>query len=243
MPRRESSLEVWQIPDDRDNPSLEPRDDRSPAVGFWGSSRGTQVKLAPGFGCFASRSQPSRCQSRFHRRRLEHLRHNQPQYVGLHRRTDTTYGARAGNRTLNLGIKRRLTFLDWTRQGMPGRAWRIRRYDAFVSRSVLACHRLPRVSCHISCQLPVLRPPWYRRSRRIPVAQTVESHRGRRNVRCSFSICAVETAGQVVRVAHGVGHRHRPAKVGKQPLPVEHLRLIQPASLLALQPWHRTGRR
>ena len=61
-------------------------------------------------------------------------------------------GARAGNRTLNLGIKRRLTFLAWKRQDVSGRALRIRRSDAFVSQSVLECHRLPRVSCQISCQ-------------------------------------------------------------------------------------------
>jgi hypothetical protein len=56
-------------------------------------------------------------------------------------------GARAGNRTLNLGIKRRLTFLARKRQDVSGRAPRIRRSDAFVSQGVLACHRVPRVSC------------------------------------------------------------------------------------------------
>jgi hypothetical protein len=61
-------------------------------------------------------------------------------------------GARAGNRTLNLGIKRRLTFVARKRQDVSGRASRIRRSDALVSQSVLACHRLPRLSCQISCQ-------------------------------------------------------------------------------------------
>jgi hypothetical protein len=51
----------------------------------------------------------------------------------------------------NTGIKRRLTFLARKRQDVSGRATRIRRYDALVTQSVLACHRLPRVSCQISC--------------------------------------------------------------------------------------------
>src|SRR5260370_12568960 len=62
-------------------------------------------------------------------------------------------GARAGSRTL--GIKRRLTFLARKRQEVSGRATRIRRSDAFVSQSVLAVHRLPRVSCQISCQFEI----------------------------------------------------------------------------------------
>jgi hypothetical protein len=66
-------------------------------------------------------------------------------------------GARAGNRTLNLGIKRRLTLLARKCQGASGRAARIRRSDAFVPQRVLACHRLPWVSCHISCQIRVPR--------------------------------------------------------------------------------------
>jgi hypothetical protein len=61
-------------------------------------------------------------------------------------------GARAGSRTLNLGIKRRLTFLARKRQDVPGRDSRIRWSDPFVSQSVLTCHRLPRLSCQISCQ-------------------------------------------------------------------------------------------
>ena len=60
--------------------------------------------------------------------------------------------ARAGNQTLNLGIKRRLTFLARKRQDVSGLASRIRRSDAVVPQSVLTCHRLPRVSCQISCQ-------------------------------------------------------------------------------------------
>ena len=56
-------------------------------------------------------------------------------------------GARAGSRTLNLGIKRRLTFLARKRQDVSGRATRIRRYDAFASQSVLECHTASRVSC------------------------------------------------------------------------------------------------
>jgi hypothetical protein len=45
---------------------------------------------------------------------------------GMGRTGESTphFGARAGNRTLNLGIKRRLTFLAWTCQEMPGRVWR-----------------------------------------------------------------------------------------------------------------------
>ncbi len=68
-------------------------------------------------------------------------------------RTCTHIGARAGNRTLNLGIKRRLTFFATKRQDVSGRASRIWRSDAFVPRSVLACHRLPRVRCQLSCQM------------------------------------------------------------------------------------------
>ena len=60
-------------------------------------------------------------------------------------------GARAGSRTLNLGIKRRLTFIVRKRQDVSRRASRTRRSDAFVPQSVLECHRLPSVSCHISC--------------------------------------------------------------------------------------------
>jgi hypothetical protein len=36
---------------------------------------------------------------------------------------------------------------------VSGPASRIRRADAFVPQSVLACHRVPRVSCQISCEL------------------------------------------------------------------------------------------
>ena len=43
-------------------------------------------------------------------------------------------GAREGSRTLNLGIKRRLTIFVWTCQGST------RRFDAFVPQSVLTCH-------------------------------------------------------------------------------------------------------
>jgi len=45
-------------------------------------------------------------------------------------------GARAGSRTLNLGIKRRLTVLVMTGQQMAGCVWRVRRSDAFVSQCV-----------------------------------------------------------------------------------------------------------
>jgi hypothetical protein len=82
-------------------------------------------------------------------------------------------GARAGSRTLNLGIKRRLTVLDWTSLGMPQRDWRIRRSDAFPSQSVLARHRLPQLSCQISCQLRgPSAAPQYARSR----CSMAESH-------------------------------------------------------------------
>jgi len=50
-------------------------------------------------------------------------------------------GARAGSRTLNLGIKRRLTVL--ARKDVLGRGSRIRWYDAQAPQSVLMCHRLP----------------------------------------------------------------------------------------------------
>jgi hypothetical protein len=56
-------------------------------------------------------------------------------------------GARAGSRTLNLGIKRRLTVLVRKSQELPGRASRIRRSDAVVSGSVLTCHGVPPLSC------------------------------------------------------------------------------------------------
>src|SRR5437667_5905129 len=54
--------------------------------------------------------------------------------------------------TVEQGIKRRLTVLDWTCQGTPERAWRTWPSDAFVPQSVLTCRRVPRISCHISCQ-------------------------------------------------------------------------------------------
>ena len=76
-------------------------------------------------------------------------RESNPEPLGLRAQH---VGARAGSRTLNLGIKRRLTFLARKRQDGSWRASRIRRYDAIVSQSVLTCHRLPRVSCQISCQ-------------------------------------------------------------------------------------------
>ena len=61
-------------------------------------------------------------------------------------------GARAGSRTLNLGIKRRSTFLAWKRQDAPWRASRVRRSDALVPQSVLARHSLPCVSCQAGCR-------------------------------------------------------------------------------------------
>lgn len=59
--------------------------------------------------------------------------------------------ARAGNRTLNLGIKRRLTSVARKRQEKSGRASGIRRSHTFVPQSVLACHRASCVSCQTSC--------------------------------------------------------------------------------------------
>ena len=61
-------------------------------------------------------------------------------------------GARAGSRTLNLGIKRRLTVLVRKRQDVLERASRTWRSDAFLSQSVLTCHSVPRVRCQQSCQ-------------------------------------------------------------------------------------------
>jgi len=52
-------------------------------------------------------------------------------------------GARAGSRTLNLGIKRRLTFLARKRQDVSGRGSRTRWNDAQVPQSALMFHRLP----------------------------------------------------------------------------------------------------
>jgi hypothetical protein len=60
--------------------------------------------------------------------------------------------SQAARQSLKQGIKRRLTFLARNRQDLSGSASRIRRSDAIVSQSVLACHRLPWVSCQISCQ-------------------------------------------------------------------------------------------
>src|SRR5665213_1341689 len=53
-------------------------------------------------------------------------RQTQPQCIGSHRRRDRTYGARAGNRTLNLGIKRLKTDRLSASQGVSGRLSRIR---------------------------------------------------------------------------------------------------------------------
>jgi hypothetical protein len=80
-------------------------------------------------------------------------KHQPKVFVVLPPNLDKRNGARVGNRTLNLGIKRRLTFLVRKRQDVSGRASRIRPSDAFVSQHVLACHRQPPVICQISCQL------------------------------------------------------------------------------------------
>jgi hypothetical protein len=80
--------------------------------------------------------------------------HPFPQQPNVYRNGESTshFGARAGNRTLNIGTKRRLTFLARKRKDLSGRATRIRRSDAFVPQSVLPRHRLSRVGCQISCQ-------------------------------------------------------------------------------------------
>jgi hypothetical protein len=83
-----------------------------------------------------------------------------------HRRHEPHVGARAGSRTLNLGIKRRLTFVARKRQDGSWRDSRTRWSDAFVPQSVLACHRLPWVSCQISCQSRVPRLPTSTRAHR-----------------------------------------------------------------------------
>jgi hypothetical protein len=56
-----------------------------------------------------------------------------------------------GVRTLNLGIKRRLTVRARKRQDVPGRASRVWRFDPFASQSVLTCHGAPWLSCQTSC--------------------------------------------------------------------------------------------
>jgi len=53
----------------------------------------------------------------------------------------------------------RLTFPDWKRQDVSGRAIRIWRSDANVPHSVLPCHRLPRVGCQI--RIPKATRPFY----------------------------------------------------------------------------------
>ncbi len=94
------------------------------------------------------------------------------------------HGARAGSRTLNLGIKRRLTFLSRKCQEPSGPASRIRRSDASAPQIVLACHRVSRVSCRTSCSAGQWRQR-VRHSRSYPRLQlgAESSERGQRNAR------------------------------------------------------------
>jgi hypothetical protein len=149
MPRRESSLEGWQLPDDRDNPSLEPRDDRSPAFGFCGSSRGHTssdwLQVLGALRLFLNRqgvSQVSTTPVRTHGDEATTI-------YRVRRRTDTTYGARAGNRTLNLGIKSLSTLRLREDQGGSARLNRTWIYDATVSGSLLEYQGVSRPRCQI----------------------------------------------------------------------------------------------
>jgi hypothetical protein len=60
-------------------------------------------------------------------------------------------GARAGNRTLNLGIKSLPTVRLSEDQGGSARLIRTRIYDATVSESLLECQGVSRSRCQIRC--------------------------------------------------------------------------------------------
>ena len=115
---------------------------RSDAPGRY--SRAISPSVSSQKGCLSSvglRMLPISCHVRSHR--------------GNSWRAETQHlGARAGNRTLNLGIKSLSTLRLREDQGGSQRLDRTRIYDATVSGSLLECQGVSRSRCQIGCETP-----------------------------------------------------------------------------------------